>query len=96
MVTKHQGRIVPTVGGMLLFGRHREVHFPDAWIQAGRFAGRDRTRIRDSVEIRSYPAQAIEAVIVFVEKHSFRDTEIGAVRRVKLRTCGSSMPCSAA
>jgi predicted HTH transcriptional regulator len=81
MVTEHQGRIVPTVGGMLLFGRHREIHFPDAWIQAGRFAGRDRTRIDDSVEIRSYPAQAIETVIAFVEKHSFRETEIGAVRR---------------
>jgi len=81
MVTEHQGRIVPTVGGMLLFGRHREIHFPDAWIQAGRFAGRDRTRIDDSVEIRSYPSQAIEAVIAFVEKHSFRETEIGAVRR---------------
>ena len=27
-VTDHQGRKVPTVGGMLLFGREREQHFP--------------------------------------------------------------------
>ena len=81
LVTEHQGQIVPTVGGMLLFGHDREVHFPDAWIQAGRFAGRNRTRIRDGVEIRAYPAQAIEAVIAFVEKHSLRETEIGPIRR---------------
>ncbi len=36
LVTVHQGRKVPTVGGMLLFGPDRERHFPDAWIQAGR------------------------------------------------------------
>lgn len=34
LVTDHQGRKAPTVGGMLLFGRDRERHFPDAWIQA--------------------------------------------------------------
>ena len=39
LVTDHQGRKVPTIGGMLLFGRDRERHFPDAWIQAGRFRG---------------------------------------------------------
>lgn len=31
--TKHQGHVVPTVGGMLLFGHERERYFPDAWIQ---------------------------------------------------------------
>ena len=31
LVTKHQGRTVPTVGGMLLFGKQRERFFPDAW-----------------------------------------------------------------
>lgn len=30
LLTTHQGRAVPTVGGMLLFGRHREQHVPDA------------------------------------------------------------------
>ena len=42
IVTKHQGRKVPTVGGMLLFGYERERRFPDAWIQAGRFDGLDK------------------------------------------------------
>ena len=81
LVTTHQGRKVPTVGGVLLFGRERSRLFPDAWIQAGRFAGTDKTRIADQLEIRAYPVQAIEAAIGFVQKHSLHGAEIGAVRR---------------
>lgn len=47
LVTTHQGRRVPTIGGFLLFGQPRVVHFPDAWIQAGRFQKTDRSRIVD-------------------------------------------------
>jgi len=81
LVTTHQGRKVPTVGGVLLFGRDRLQHFPDAWIQAGRFDGKDKTRIADQLDIRSYPVQAIEAAIAFIQKHSLHGAQIGAVRR---------------
>ncbi|MDR7543022.1 MAG: helix-turn-helix domain-containing protein [Armatimonadota bacterium] len=81
LVTHHQGRKVPTVGGVLLFGRDRECHFPDAWIQAGRFRGTDRSRIDDRIEIRSHPVRAIEEAIAFVQKHGLHGAEIGAVRR---------------
>ena len=33
IVTEHQGRQVPTIGGLLLFGKDRFARFPDAWIQ---------------------------------------------------------------
>jgi ATP-dependent DNA helicase RecG len=81
LLTDHQGRKVPTVGGMILFGKDRERHFPDAWIQAGRFQGSDRSRIVDRVEIRSLPVRAIEEAIAFVQKHALHGAEIGAVRR---------------
>jgi predicted HTH transcriptional regulator len=81
LVTDHQGRKAPTVGGMLLFGRDRERHFPDAWIQAGRFRGADKSQIVDRAEIRSLPVRAIEEAIAFVEKHAIHGAEIGAVRR---------------
>ncbi len=81
LVTTHQGRKVPTVGGMLLFGSERLRHFPDAWIQAGRFDGKDKTRIADQIEIRSYPVQAIEAAIAFIQKHGLHGAHIGSVRR---------------
>jgi predicted HTH transcriptional regulator len=81
LITDHQGRRVPTVGGVLLFGRDRERHFPDAWIQAGRFGGNDKSRILDGAEIRTPPVNAIEAAIAFVERHTLRGAEIGRVRR---------------
>ena len=81
LVAKHQGRKSPTIGGMLLFGKDRERLFPDAWIQAGRFHGTDKTRIADSVEIRSPPLQAVEEAIAFVQKHALHGLEIGPVRR---------------
>ncbi|MCX7012857.1 MAG: helix-turn-helix domain-containing protein [Candidatus Sumerlaeota bacterium] len=82
LLTRHQGRLVPTVGGMILFGRDRLRAFPDAWIQAGRFGGTDRARIDDHAEFQECPIQAIEHAIAFVQGHIRRAAEIGPVRRV--------------
>ena len=81
LLTRHQGRLVPTVGGLLLFGRDRRRTFPDAWIQAGRFQGIDRARILDHSNLASHLPAAIEAAVAFVEKHSARSAQIGRVRR---------------
>lgn len=81
LVALHQGQSTATVGGMLLFGIDRERHFPDAWIQAGRFQGTDKSRIADRAEIHELPLAAVHAAIAFVEKHSVRAAEIGIVRR---------------
>ncbi len=81
LITGCQGRKVPTKGGMLLFGKERHQYFPDAWIQAGRFRGTDKAHIIDTLEIRSLPLHAVEETIAFVQKHSLRGMEIGAVRR---------------
>ena len=61
LITSHQGRNVPTVGGVLLFGRDRLAHFPDAWIQAGRFDGTDKSRILDSIDLETPLVEAIQA-----------------------------------
>ena len=81
ITTGYQNRIVPTVGGVLLFGVNRRDHFPDAWIQAGRFEGNDRHRILDSIEVRSYLPGAAEEVITFLQKHMNREAVIGPVKR---------------
>ena len=81
LCTRHQGRRVPTVGGMLLFGRDRLTHFPDAWIQAGRFAGTDKANIVDSAEIQAPLADSIPAAVSFIERHMASGVEIGPVRR---------------
>jgi predicted HTH transcriptional regulator len=86
IMTSYQGRGVPTVGGILLFGTDRLNHYPDAWIQVGRFAGNDRRRILDSVEVRSYLPGAADEVISFLRKHMTREAVIGPVKRTDLWT----------
>lgn len=81
LVTDHQGHKVPTVGGVLLFGHERLAHFPDAWIQAGRFEGTDKATIFDHVDLKMPLASAIEQAVGFVEKHALRGADIGRLRR---------------
>jgi ATP-dependent DNA helicase RecG len=83
ITTLHQGKVVPTIGGFLLFGTNRFGRFPDSWIQAGRFAGRDKRRILDSAEIRTYLPAAVEDVIAFLQKHMMREAHIGRIKRTE-------------
>lgn len=81
LLTRHQRRLVPTNGGILLFGVQRAAAFPDAWVQVGRFAGTTRTHILDSGEIHDYPAAAISKTVEFVQKHALRSFRIEGIRR---------------
>ena len=72
---------MPTVGGVLLFGADRLAHFPDAWIQAGRFAGTDKAAILDHADLRMPLITAIEEAVEFVRKHALHGASIGPVRR---------------
>jgi ATP-dependent DNA helicase RecG len=81
LLTRHQRRLVPTNGGILLLGVRRAALFPDAWVQVGRFSGTTRTRILDTGEIHDYPAAAIPKAVDFVQKHALRSFRIEGVRR---------------
>jgi len=81
LVAKYQGKIVPTVGGMILFGKEREHYFPDAWIQAGRFQGVHKKDILDSQEIHSYPVIAVDDAVGFIKKHFMQSVQISELRR---------------
>jgi hypothetical protein len=69
------------VGGVLVFGRDRERHFPDAWIQAGRFDGLDKSQDPRPSRVPQSTVGAIEDAIAFIEKHSLYSADIGRVRR---------------
>lgn len=81
LVVDIQGRRVPTIGGMILSGRDRLTRAPDAWIQVGYFASRDKTRLVDHAELREYPIQAIDAAIRFVERNTRMGAEFGRLER---------------
>jgi predicted HTH transcriptional regulator len=81
VVCRHQGRTVPTAGGLLLFGRDRLSRFPDAYIQAGRFAGTDRTDLVDRADLTDYPVVALDQAVRFVERNTRLGMTIGRVRR---------------
>ncbi len=83
LLVPYQGRKVPTVAGVLLFGQAREAHFPDAWIQAGRFTGADKTHLGDSVALHGPLPTLAEQAIEFIAQHGLRGFKIGAVRRTE-------------
>lgn len=76
LMTTHQRRKVPTIGGMLLFGKERLKYFSDAWIHCGRFAGTTKRKFIDVVELNDYPIYAIDQTLEFTKKHAFRAVEI--------------------
>jgi predicted HTH transcriptional regulator len=72
----------PTVGGVLLFGRERLRHFPDARIRLAAFASPDRSSILDRMEATADPVQAIEDALHFVRRNTATGMVVeGAVRR---------------
>lgn len=81
LVSSHQSHMVPTVGGMLLFGKDREMVFPDAWIQCGRFIGEDKADIFDHIDIHEHLPVAVERVMEFLKKHAMRGADFSELRR---------------
>jgi predicted HTH transcriptional regulator len=80
LVTRWQRRLVPTAGGVILYGKSRGRLFPDAWLRCGRFQGRDKRRIVDSRDLHGYPAEAIDEVLEFVSRHASRGLAIDGAR----------------
>lgn len=84
MITEDQGKQVPTVGAILLFGVNRLETFPDAWIQAGRFKGTDKRAVVDSADYRDYPIAAIEHALAFISRNTSMSYEIRGPRRLDI------------
>lgn len=81
IVTCHRKKWVPTVGGVLLFGREREKYFPDAWIKMGRFLGTNRETLVDHAEINDFPLLAIERIISFIKRNIRQSAAIKEIYR---------------
>ena len=81
LLTSVQDRLVPTVGGMLLFGKRRDHFFPDAWIQCGRFMGTEKVDIFDHIDINVPLPMAVDEIMIFLKKHAMRSADLSEIRR---------------
>jgi predicted HTH transcriptional regulator len=81
LLHKDQGAFVPTKGAVLLFGKDRIAHFPDAWIQCGRFTGTDKSVIFDHIELHDPLPRAVESIMLFLKKHAMRGADLSGIRR---------------
>ncbi len=81
LLVKHQGRLVPSHGGVLLYGKDRRQYFDDAWVQCGRFMGTDKLDIFDHQDIEVPLPQAVDAIMLFLKKHAMRGADFSEFRR---------------
>ena len=72
LTARHQGREVPTNGGILLFGERRAEVFPESVLRTGCFSGTDRSEILDSAEVSVPLPLAVEEVLRFVARNTRR------------------------
>jgi predicted HTH transcriptional regulator len=80
-VAEHHNKLVPTVGGVLLFGSDPEREFPDAWIQCGRFSGTDKSVIADSIECHGILTKIMDKAFEFIKKHALHGATISGLKR---------------
>ena len=69
IVAKNGKELVPTVAGILLFGKNRLHHFPYAWIKVGVFDGIETDKILDTQKITSLFPQAIDEALNFIKRN---------------------------
>lgn len=81
LLRKEQGKLVPTKGAVLLFGKERNLHFSDSWVQCGRFIGKDKSKIFDHIELYDHPPKAVDSIMLFLKKHAMRGADFSEVRR---------------
>jgi len=84
LLTTSQGKLYPSNGGIILFGRNRERAFPDALIRCVRFVGVTKNEAIDHTSIRSYPTQAVEDALHFIQKNSFMSASFEQLKRIDL------------
>ena len=69
------------MGGVLLFRQRKERHFPDAWIQAGRFRGANQVHNADQRDIRGHAPGLVGQATEFVVEHLSCGARIDGLRR---------------
>lgn len=81
IVTPLAGAEHPSNGGVLMFGKDRASTFPDAIVRCVRFAGSTKEKGIDHREIDVYLTDAVDEVLHFIAKNTFKTAKIGRKQR---------------
>lgn len=79
--TSSSGKKYLSNGGVLLFGSNRIQLFPDSLIRCARFAGVNREKILDQMDIDAPLPQAADLIISFIERNIAKEGRIGRLQR---------------
>ncbi|HSX37366.1 MAG TPA: ATP-binding protein [Chlamydiales bacterium] len=79
--TVSSGKKYPSNGGVLLFGINRMQLFPDSLVRCARFAGSNREKILDQVDINAPLPLAADLIIAFIERNISKKSQIGRMQR---------------
>lgn len=79
--TSRSGKKYPSNGGILLFGVNRLRFFPDSQVRCARFAGSNREKILDQIDIGFPLPLAADHVIAFIERNVSKEGHIGRMQR---------------
>lgn len=71
------GKVVPSIGGILLFGVDKDNILPDARIKCARFKGINSTEFLDNIETGAGLINAVDEVIGFISRHTRQGLKIG-------------------
>jgi ATP-dependent DNA helicase RecG len=82
IIGEQEGRLRPTVAGLLMFGRDPQEYIPQAILQCARFSGIGVSRFLDRTEVAATIEQQIDQAMTFVERNIRHGTYIERVHHV--------------
>ncbi len=81
-ILKREGeRLLPTIGGLLLFCEHVEEYFPYAGVKCARFKGADMSEFIDQKHFIEPLIRLVEPVMQFAARHTCRNAKVQGIYR---------------
>ena len=84
LLIDYQSETYPTKGGLLLFGKDRDMLFADPIVRMVRFDGISKNSAKDEQENRSPLPQALEEVLAFIRRHTSVGSSLKGIRREEI------------
>lgn len=83
---RNQSTVIPTNGGVLLFGKHeiREETFPNMIVRCAKFKGTTKSIVIDKQDLAKPLPLLVDAILDFIQKNTSTRVKIGRVRRQEI------------